>query len=63
MIAGTGALFALAAILALAAGAVVRRSAAVIATLIAAIVLPFLLAITNAPGPDRPATPGARASK
>jgi ABC-type transport system involved in multi-copper enzyme maturation permease subunit len=48
VITGTGGLFALAGILAVAAGAVARRSTAVVATLIAAIVLPFLLAITNA---------------
>jgi ABC-type transport system involved in multi-copper enzyme maturation permease subunit len=48
MIAGTGALFAAAAILALGAGTVVRRSTAVVTGVIVAIVLPFLIAVTNA---------------
>jgi ABC-type transport system involved in multi-copper enzyme maturation permease subunit len=47
VIAGTGALFAVAAILALGVGAVARRSAGAVASVIAAIVLPFLLAISN----------------
>jgi ABC-type transport system involved in multi-copper enzyme maturation permease subunit len=48
VIIGTGALFAVTAILALAAGAVVRRSTAVVTAVIAVTVLPFLLAVTNA---------------
>jgi ABC-type transport system involved in multi-copper enzyme maturation permease subunit len=48
VIAGTGALFAVTAILALAAGVVVRRSTAVVTAVIAAIAAPFLLAVTNA---------------
>jgi ABC-type transport system involved in multi-copper enzyme maturation permease subunit len=47
VIAGTGALFAVTAILALGAGAILRRSAAAVAAVIMAIVLPFLLAVTN----------------
>jgi ABC-type transport system involved in multi-copper enzyme maturation permease subunit len=47
VIAGTGALFAVTAILALGAGAVARRSAGAAAAVIVAIVLPLLLAITN----------------
>ncbi len=47
VIVGTGALFAVAAILSLGFGAVVRRSAGAVAAVIAAIVLPYLLAITN----------------
>jgi ABC-type transport system involved in multi-copper enzyme maturation permease subunit len=47
VIAGTGALFAVTGILALAVGVVVRRSTGVATAVIAAIVLPFLLAVTN----------------
>jgi ABC-type transport system involved in multi-copper enzyme maturation permease subunit len=47
VIAGTAALLAAAAVLALAAGAVLRRSAAAVTAVIVAIVLPFLLAVTN----------------
>jgi ABC-type transport system involved in multi-copper enzyme maturation permease subunit len=47
VIASTGALFAVTAILALGAGAVARRSAGAVAAVIAAIVLPYLLAISN----------------
>jgi ABC-type transport system involved in multi-copper enzyme maturation permease subunit len=52
VIAGTGALLAAAAVLALAVGAVLRRSTAAITAVIAAIVLPFLLAVTNVLPPD-----------
>jgi len=47
VIAGTAALFAVTAILALGVGAVMRRSAGAVAAVIAAIVLPYLLAISN----------------
>ena len=47
VIAATGALFAVTAILALGVGAVARRSAGAVAAMIAAIVLPYLLAISN----------------
>ena len=47
VIAGTGALFAVTAILALGAGAILRRSAGAVTAVIMAIVLPFLLAVTN----------------
>ena len=45
MIVGTGALLAVAAVLALAIGTILRRSAAAVATVIAVIFIPFLLAI------------------
>jgi ABC-type transport system involved in multi-copper enzyme maturation permease subunit len=47
VIAGTAALLVVAAVLALAVGAVLRRSAAAVAAVIVAIVLPFLLVVTN----------------
>jgi ABC-type transport system involved in multi-copper enzyme maturation permease subunit len=47
VIAGTGALLAVAAVLALAVGVVLRRSAAAVAAVIVAVVLPFLVAVTN----------------
>ena len=47
VIAGTGALFAVTAILALSIGAAARRSAAAVAAVIAAIVLPYLLAVSH----------------
>jgi hypothetical protein len=47
VLAGAGALFAVSAILALAVGTVLRRSAATISVLIAAMVLPYLLAVSN----------------
>ncbi len=54
MAAGTGALLAVAAVLALAIGAALRRSAIAVTAVIAAIVLPFLIAVTNvlSPGAD-----------
>lgn len=48
IVAGTAALLAVAAILALAAGVILRRSSGAITAVIAAIVLPFILATTNA---------------
>jgi ABC-type transport system involved in multi-copper enzyme maturation permease subunit len=51
--AGTAAVFALAAVLALAIGTVARRSAAAVTTAIAAIILPYLLAVAT------PAMPAA----
>jgi ABC-type transport system involved in multi-copper enzyme maturation permease subunit len=48
VIAGTAALLAVAAVLALAVGTMVRRSAGAITAVIAAIVLPFILATSNA---------------
>jgi ABC-type transport system involved in multi-copper enzyme maturation permease subunit len=50
VVAGTAALLAVAAVLALALGAIFRRSAAAITVVIAAIVLPYLLALTALPG-------------
>ncbi len=47
VIAGTAALLAAAAVLALAVGAVLRRSAAAVTAVIVATVLPFLLAVSN----------------
>jgi ABC-type transport system involved in multi-copper enzyme maturation permease subunit len=47
IVAGTGALFAAAAILALALGAVLRRSAAAVSIVIVAIVLPYILGIAS----------------
>jgi ABC-type transport system involved in multi-copper enzyme maturation permease subunit len=47
VIAGTGALFAGTAILALGVGVLLRRSTGAVTTVIAAIVLPFVLAVTN----------------
>jgi ABC-type transport system involved in multi-copper enzyme maturation permease subunit len=47
VIAGTGALLAVTAVLALAAGAVARRSAGAVTAVIVSIVLPFLLAVTD----------------
>ncbi len=54
MVVGTGALLAVAAVLALALGAVLRRSAIAVTVVIAAIILPFLVAVTNvlSPGAD-----------
>jgi ABC-type transport system involved in multi-copper enzyme maturation permease subunit len=49
VIVGTGAFVAVAAILALAIGAILRRSAAAVTTVIVAIVLPFLLSATVLP--------------
>jgi ABC-type transport system involved in multi-copper enzyme maturation permease subunit len=48
IVAGTAALLAVAAVLALAVGAIVRRSAGAITAVIVAIVLPFILATANA---------------
>jgi ABC-type transport system involved in multi-copper enzyme maturation permease subunit len=50
MVAGTGALLAVAAVLALAIGTIVRRSAAAVAIVILVIVVPFLLAFNPLPG-------------
>ena len=47
MIAGTAALLAVAAVLALAVGAALRRSAIAVTTVVVVIVLPYLIAITN----------------
>jgi ABC-type transport system involved in multi-copper enzyme maturation permease subunit len=54
MAAGTAGLLAVAAVLALALGAMLRRSAIAITVVIAAIILPFLVAVTNvlSPGAD-----------
>ena len=54
MVAGTAALLAVAAVLALAVGAVLRRSAVAVTVVIVAIVLPYLVAVTNvlSPGAD-----------
>jgi ABC-type transport system involved in multi-copper enzyme maturation permease subunit len=49
VIIGTAALIAIAAVLAVAIGAIVRRSAAAITTVIVAIVLPYLLSVTVLP--------------
>src|SRR5262249_15557159 len=46
---GTAAMVAVAAILAMAVGAILRRSAAAVTTVIALIVLPFLLSVTVLP--------------
>jgi ABC-type transport system involved in multi-copper enzyme maturation permease subunit len=50
MVAGTGALLAVAAVLALAIGTIVRRSAPAIAIVIVVIVVPYLLAFNTVPG-------------
>jgi ABC-type transport system involved in multi-copper enzyme maturation permease subunit len=52
--AGTAGLLAVAAVLALALGAMLRRSATAVTVVIAAIILPFLVAVTNvlSPGAD-----------
>ena len=50
MVAGTGALLAVAAVLALAIGTIVRRSAAAVAIVIVVIFVPFLLAFDPLPG-------------
>jgi ABC-type transport system involved in multi-copper enzyme maturation permease subunit len=50
MVAGTGALLAVAAVLALAIGTIVRRSAAAVAIVILVIFVPFLLAFNPLPG-------------
>jgi ABC-type transport system involved in multi-copper enzyme maturation permease subunit len=50
MVAGTGALLAVAAVLALAIGTIVRRSAAAVAIVIVVIVVPYLLAFYPLPG-------------
>jgi ABC-type transport system involved in multi-copper enzyme maturation permease subunit len=50
VVAGTAALLAVAAVLALALGAIFRRSAAAITVVIVVIVLPYLLALTALPG-------------
>jgi ABC-type transport system involved in multi-copper enzyme maturation permease subunit len=50
MVAGTAALLAVAAVLALAIGTIVRRSAPAVATVIVVIVLPYLLAFNPLPG-------------
>ena len=47
MIVGTAALLALAAVLALAVGAILRRSAGAVTVVIAAIVLPYFLAVAS----------------
>ncbi len=49
VIVGTGAFVAIAAVLAVAIGAILRRSAAAVTTVIVAIVLPFLLSVTVLP--------------
>ena len=53
VIAGTAALLAVAAVLALAIGAVLRRSAAAVTVVIVAIVLPYLLSVANRPARGR----------
>ena len=50
MVVGTGALLAVAAVLALAIGTIVRRSAPAIAAVIVVIFVPYLLAFRPAPG-------------
>jgi ABC-type transport system involved in multi-copper enzyme maturation permease subunit len=50
LVAGTGALLAAAAILAMAVGAMLRRSAIAVTVVIVVIVLPYLLSVTNLPG-------------
>jgi ABC-type transport system involved in multi-copper enzyme maturation permease subunit len=50
MVAGTGALLAAAAILAVAVGATLRRSAIAVTAVIVVIVLPYLISVTNLPG-------------
>jgi hypothetical protein len=50
MVAGTGALLAVAAVLALAIGVIVRRSAPAVAIVIVVIVVPYLLAFNPLPG-------------
>ena len=50
MVAGTGALLAVAAVLALAIGTIVRRSAPAVAIVIVVIVVPYLLAFNPLPG-------------
>jgi ABC-type transport system involved in multi-copper enzyme maturation permease subunit len=50
MVVGTGALLAVAAVLALAIGTIVRRSAAAVAIVIVVIVVPYLLAFNPLPG-------------
>jgi hypothetical protein len=52
MAVGTGALLAVAAVLALAIGTIVRRSAPAVATVIVVILVPYLLAIGPLAGPD-----------
>jgi ABC-type transport system involved in multi-copper enzyme maturation permease subunit len=54
MVAGTAGLLAVAAVLALALGTALRRSAIAVTVVIAAIILPFLVAVTNllSPGAD-----------
>jgi len=47
MVAGTAAMLAVAAVLALAIGALVRRSAIAVTVVIVAIVLPYLISVTN----------------
>jgi len=47
MVAGTAAMLAVAAVLALAIGAMVRRSAIAVTVVIVAIVLPYLISVTN----------------
>jgi len=47
VVAGTAALFAAAGVLALAIGAILRRSAAAVAAVIVVIVLPYILAVPN----------------
>ncbi len=49
VIVGTAAFVAIAAVLAVAIGAILRRSAAAVTTVIVAIVLPFLLSVTVLP--------------
>jgi ABC-type transport system involved in multi-copper enzyme maturation permease subunit len=52
MVAGTAALLAVAALLALAIGTIVRRSAAAVAIVIAVILVPYLLAFSPLPQPQ-----------
>ena len=47
MVAGTAAMLAVAAVLALAVGAMLRRSAIAVTVVIVAIVLPYLISVTN----------------
>ncbi len=58
MVAGTAALLAVAAVLALAIGTIVRRSAPAVAIVIVVIVVPYLLAFSPLPGRRRKAAAG-----
>ena len=70
MVAGTAAMLAVAAVLALAIGAVLRRSAIAVTVVIVAIVLPYLISVTNLPARGRrrgccgsPRPPPSRSSR